>query len=57
MTREEALLEANRIVAESIESKDRLVQEVIADHLIRLTTPKPDSTFKCSGAGKVDPDA
>jgi hypothetical protein len=34
MTREEALKEANQIVAECIAAKDRLVQEVIADHLI-----------------------
>jgi hypothetical protein len=42
MTREEALLEASRIVAEAINTKDRLVREVIADHLIRLTTLESD---------------
>ena len=38
MTREEALHEANQIVAECIAAKDRLVQEVIADHLMRIAT-------------------
>lgn len=39
MTRDEALQAANQIVAESITTKDRLVQEVIADHLMRIITP------------------